>query len=72
MKKMQKLLFMVVFATAATVFVGCGRKGTSGRDEVTARNRRHERERIKRISCLREIFGENQKGCASGWRYNHG
>lgn len=34
MKKMKKLLFMVVFATAATVFVGCGNKEGSS-EEMT-------------------------------------
>ena len=49
MKKMKKLLFMVVFATAATVFVGCGNKeDNSGDTALTAQNRRHKMERIKK------------------------
>lgn len=63
MKKMQKLLFMVVFATAATVFVGCGNKEGSSEEMTVDRTEQTTQKGEDKENLMSPgDFGENQEG----------
>lgn len=63
MKKMKKLLFMVVFATAATVFVGCGNKEGSSEEMTVDRTEQTTQKGEDKENLMSPgDFGENQEG----------
>ncbi len=63
MKKMKKLLFMVVFATAATVFVGCGNKEDNSGDTAPDRTEQTTQNGEDKENLMSPgEFGSNQEG----------